>query len=597
MFPNCSIPYIQSMKTKFSPANSENPVILGYLNNFGALILFSKGKDWEELVNISELRASALNLFGEPCKTYKDLERSVNMIVFQDFEWCKKIFGGNTRYLVTNVKDGALLFYSIKCRGKSSQSFENSTIQDLSNLNLLDPTELNLQNSGKPLVELKYSEKLENLKNCSFRWITTPQNLHFLIVSTENGGLTMFSLSIDSDGKFGALTKEFTVDGQLNIPISHMTYQICEKGILVLCAKTHSVEVYFFDLKGRYLSGLVKYIGISITGIQQFQDMTYIFSTLDSQFYALEFFVKERTLYAGEKFKIETGILSDRYACHGLLASRNRAIFYFALYPQQNFDHLVLRQPFSLNLQTISSVDPFQMLVENKMNQLTNYYDCVEVVRFLGARDEKILGTLENLPFSIDLTTKFLYYLKLQLIVQNAKVTFFKRRSNILHEKHVRIFKIFSLIIEVIKCYIEFKYIKKFYFKEKVPVDEMILKSSRNIRNFLNLFLKEDFDQEYKVFQVSLRPELQKIINETSFLGNVVPENCQYCQEVIEKDQLVCKNDHKIARCCITKLQLPFFPTNICKFCHRATVPNEILRKITMNNILLMMCPTCDLVF
>jgi hypothetical protein len=52
-----------------------------------------------------------------------------------------------------------------------------------------------------------------------------------------------------------------------------------------------------------------------------------------------------------------------------------------------------------------------------------------------------------------------------------------------------------------------------------------------------------------------------------------------------------------LARCCITKLQLPLFPENICKFCHRAAASDQVLRRITLNNVLLIMCPTCDLVW
>ena len=154
--------------------------------------------------------------------------------------------------------------------------------------------------------------------------------------------------------------------------------------------------------------------------------MNFLAITLDGKVFCIRFKLQNQKLTVTEKTLLPTSIHPDRFAAYGIASSKNQVLFYVVLYPKQNFDHLVLRQPAILQLNHFLEVSPHDILINNPKLKLTDYYDCLELIWFMGARDVESLNKLQDMPFEVKIDDKFAYYLKLQLIVLNAKFTFFR---------------------------------------------------------------------------------------------------------------------------------------------------------------------------
>lgn len=572
LLPHCSVPHITSYRAGFSPHDSSNPILMTYISSFGALILYRKVNDeWEEVGNISEVRCTSSNLNFNKVNKFDKLKKSVRNLVFQEFDWCPVIFGNEFRLLVTKLKSEEICIYAIK--------FNDSM--------------------KKVHAEVKFKkENIEHLKNCCLKWLFI-DNRHYLVISDENGAILVYKIGINCEGCIESFEKISFVEGISKIPANNLTFEILEdEGFLVIATKTHSVEAFFYDCQGRYLSSVLKYIGLCITGVQNFQKMTYFFSTIDGKIYFLDFLLDNHTLSCGVGIELETGVHLERYAFHGICASRNKAILYVVLYPQQNFDHLVLKQPLAINLFKISSVDPYQVLIDNPTHKLTDYYDCLELVRFLGARDQATLQPLEKLTCKTEISNKFLYFLKIQMVIYNAKFTFFKKRSNLSADSCLESINIISNTIEVVRACLTLRGILAKQVKKPSELPEVVLKSAKCLRNFISLYLKLKLSPERNSYQLKLWSDVERIIEKTSFLKKFhFTEKCVYCEETIEKGELICKNDHRFARCAVTKLQLPIITKRYCKQCKRGAQTDDILKAVTFENAELMTCPICDLNF
>lgn len=63
--------------------------------------------------------------------------------------------------------------------------------------------------------------------------------------------------------------------------------------------------------------------------------MEYFLTTLDAKIYYVKFSVDKQKLSIAKRVRARSSIPDERYSSFGIAASRNRALFYIALYPQQ----------------------------------------------------------------------------------------------------------------------------------------------------------------------------------------------------------------------------------------------------------------------
>lgn len=200
------------------------------------------------------------------------------------------------------------------------------------------------------------------------------------------------------------------------------------------------------------------------------------------------------------------------------------------------FDHLELKQPLCVSVNLHPFNDPYQMLLENESLKLTDYYDCVEAVRFIGSKKVDSLSPLESMNYRISMSEEFLYYLKIQLLSVRAKVVYYQSRSDTNFSVFLETEKDIKMLIEVMNV----NFLLKFIISKKKKFSEQAQLSIRCMCNFIRNCLNCIHKEPYKTAQEILKIELEVLLAKCQPLTNVAPEICSYCEGTIDKEKLSC---------------------------------------------------------
>lgn len=163
-----------------------------------------------------------------------------------------------------------------------------------------------------------------------------------------------------------------------------------------------------------------------------------------------------------------------------------------------------------------------------------------------------------------------------------------RRRSEKLHLAKLNDIENIVQIVDAINAFLILKQINQIAEKS-----DLHLKSARNLRVLMKSYLRRETFYEYKKVQNSLKSEFEQLYQQTSYLADVLPEKCSYCDENVQTNELNCLSNHPILRCTFTYLQLSYMSANWCFDCKRGVLPVEELRQIITvesDNI----CPLCD---
>ena len=254
------------------------------------------------------------------------------------------------------------------------------------------------------------------------------------------------------------------------------------------------------------------------------------------------------------------------------------------------FDHLALKQPLCISVNKNPLLDPYQMLLNNESLQLTELYDCVETVRFIGSLKLETLEPLESMEYRIAMSEEFLYYLKIQLLAVRTKLVYYQSRSDIFYAKLAKIEKYNKTLIEVMNAH----FLLKFMISKKRKLSEQAQLSIHCICNFIRKYIVEEVDSEpFKAAQEILKKDLKALVDKCKD-SIINPEVCSFCEEIIDKENLTCKFDHPLSRCVITKLQIPISMSNVCINCNCSVMDLETLKSVTGKINSQFLCPFCD---
>lgn len=254
------------------------------------------------------------------------------------------------------------------------------------------------------------------------------------------------------------------------------------------------------------------------------------------------------------------------------------------------FDHLELKQPLCVSVNTLPFNNPYQMLLENESLQLTDYYDCVEAVRYIGSSNIQTLTPLESMDYRIAMSEEFLYYLKIQLLTVKSKSVYYQSRSATNFTRLQQTEKSIKKLIEVMNAH----FLLKFIVAKKKKLSEKAQLSIRCICNFIRLYMLEEVEKEpFKAAQEILKSGLEALMNKCKISTTIEPEVCSYCDGIIDKGNLTCEHGHQLNRCVITKLQLPITTNSICSICDCCVMDRDTLKSVTGKNSQFL-CPYCD---
>lgn len=210
----------------------------------------------------------------------------------------------------------------------------------------------------------------------------------------------------------------------------------------------------------------------------------------------------------------------------------------------------------------------------------------------MGTKKLESLKVLEEMNYEISLSLKFLYYLKVQLMVVNAKIVYYQLRSDSISDLTKESQKSIMKVIDVIRAYF---LLKQIVSKKSKQTEQIQLQAIRCLANHLQTYLDDVIlNMPFKNAQEMFRPHLKALIDECEFANAAPPEICVYCNDPIEKTQFTCQSNHEMKRCAITKLQLPIDSTTFCQQCQNGVVDKETLTLVTNNNKQMMLCVFCD---
>lgn len=83
---------------------------------------------------------------------------------------------------------------------------------------------------------------------------------------------------------------------------------------------------------------------------------------------------------------------------------------------------------------------------------------------------------------------------------------------------------------------------------QKLSIKSMVI--------YLKNFLTNDFLKEYQEIRLLFQEILVILFDRVDFIDASAPEICVYCNEFVENEKLMCPDNHNMARCCISMVQV-----------------------------------------
>ncbi|KAJ6646372.1 Interferon-inducible double-stranded RNA-dependent protein kinase activator A like A, partial [Pseudolycoriella hygida] len=423
--------------------------------------------------------------------------------------------------------------------------------------------------------------------------------INFDILLAETAGFDTFpsEFCLHCDKEIEVNTLE--CPDQHEIPRCCVTLLQVPLGNRRVCRQCHAValgqyvHIFVMNSKGDLPVISHRVPNLFITGLYRLTPNRYIVCTMGGTIQDLTV-EKDLKITAQE---IKCNVHFDKYSLNGILISNNQAYWALALYPRLPTDHLALRRPTIISFCTTSANEIMDKLLRNESLCLSNYYDCVEMIRLIEHRrgdlpEEYYKGNADR----VETTDNYLYQLKIRSIACYARSAFYKRKtltkdSNYLwHE-----FEYIRKMILAITYYKRLRYLMNIEnFNDLLPFQKL---AGKSWRAYLNTFLEEDTGlKEYLLARNTLKINFDILLAETAGFDTFPSEFCLYCEKEIEVNKLACPDKHEIPRCCVTLLQVPLDNRRVCRQCDAVALDDiSKLQEATRMKMEQFYCPLCDI--
>jgi hypothetical protein len=254
-------------------------------------------------------------------------------------------------------------------------------------------------------------------------------------------------------------------------------------------------------------------------------------------------------------------------------------------------DHLVVKQPSHLSINLWSGVNPQELLKSNPSLSLTDYADCIEAVRIQGTVSVNSVEDLETMDYEIEMSDKFLYYLKIQLLLINTKIFYYYTRSQNILEifKNSRI--LMMELIKVVKTYLHLEKLLKAAVNSQIYIVTI-----RAMKKFLIGYSRKIItNMPFEEASVAFKPMVMDLVDKCKAIKvQAAHEKCNFCDETIYDDEETCSKDHVMNRCAITNLLVELGTKNFCPQCFVNVTTEENLKALFGDSNDAKLCPFCD---
>jgi hypothetical protein len=308
--PECTAKNTHYIRCLIGPFSERSGNVIACQTSTGVIELFSFNADNYVLKqfdsNLSEIRKADLNKSPKEIVKLEVYREHLNEISFSDFEWCSIAYD-DFKILIAITRSSEAIFYRVHNDGVTQQ----------------DKT-FKIEHTGRNRV----------------KWMDLNDE-HYLLVGTNKGNLIRYSIDLTDDGVVNGVKKVDEIEGRLKLSISNIVVDYHENSTIVLCSKTHSLEIFQFNGMESKLV-LSKYINLAITGVQVCGSLEYLISALNAKVHLL----KLNSLKSGA-IVLETCsqmnivassaddvLTSTKYGFYGVATSRNNVLVYLSCYPQ-----------------------------------------------------------------------------------------------------------------------------------------------------------------------------------------------------------------------------------------------------------------------
>jgi hypothetical protein len=187
----------------------------------------------------------------------------------------------------------------------------------------------------------------------------------------------------------------------------------------------------------------------------------------------------------------------------------------------------------------------------------------------------------------VALDKAFIYYNKLQVIVNSSKMAHYETKSDFITKTLKSNIEHHQEIIEVVNTYILLRQI----MDRKLRVTERSQLVVRCLTNFLKAFAVKEMSKEpFKTYHEKVKKSIESLTSRIKCKETL--ETCFYCETPIQSDKLACNENHLTNRCSITKVQLPLMCNNFCLNCQISFVEQATLNEVVDKKDQL--CTFCD---
>lgn len=250
-----------------------------------------------------------------------------------------------------------------------------------------------------------------------------------------------------------------------------------------------------------------------------------------------------------------------------------------------------MKQRVQLYVNLSSLVNPINIIKHNPSLSFTEYADCIEAVRIQGTVSVTSVEELEAMDYEIEISEKFAYYLKVQLLLINTKIFYYYTRSQNILDIFKNSQTLMMELIKVIKIYLHLQKLLDANINS-----ELHIVTIRAMKKFLIGYSRKIITiPPFNLASDTLKATVMELADKCRVIKvQAANEQCQFCDETIYDDEETCSKDHAMRRCVITNLLVALDSKDSCPQCLVSVTTYDNLTTLFGSSKDCLKCPFCD---
>ncbi|KAG6459916.1 hypothetical protein O3G_MSEX011681 [Manduca sexta] len=497
---------------------------LAVLNNIGDINFYIFiNKRWAPIFSLAPYLRQLLHDSYDSPQNLKELKQAVYTVDACGICWSQTVNLDSSCYFVTAQKNGALVFWCLKCN------------------------EANITARVCGLI----NDNTEEI--CSLQWIPLHDDKFLLICSDFFGRIIAYECIIDMS-EIKAVKSHILWSHKDRMIVKQFYYMVHENKIVLACNKHRHLLVQMFDKDYKQISQYVKNVNDNrITSLIGTNNGIYL-STVNCEIFKIDICITDNNLDVSIN-TVDFKVPCETYELYSLSFSSNCVLWAIGMVNRKAMHR---KEPVLFDIIFASSDklmnSAISILLENPTKKLTEYWDCIELIRYRAIKTN-------SMP-SIDFESLYaesatdIYKLKVYLILVKLYTTLKRviKISNglVLPESSIETLKEKILLNQAISVINEYENNQKSENELTVSFEAECFQGAKS---YIEYYCKK-----YK-------KSLEEFIDSNRFSNIEFQQEyiCQCCDEKLEG--FSCKDKHLNMICSLTFTPIEIGEYLVCKSC------------------------------